>query len=90
MLFRSANLHKGEIILTAKASEEYRALGGDKDGVPRMVTNSNTTNNRNANSNTVNNSSPVVNNYFNIQSNNPMDVASEIENVFRNLRLQRV
>ena len=84
-----ANLHKGEIVLTAKASEEYRALGGDKDGVPRMATN-NTTNNRNTNSNTVNNSSPVVNNYFNIQSNNPMDVASEIENVFRNLRLQRV
>lgn len=85
-----ANLHKGEIVLTAKASEEYRALGGDKDRVPRMVTNNNTTNNRNTNSNTVNNSSPVVNNYFNIQSNNPMDVASEIENVFRNLRLQRV
>lgn len=85
-----ANLHKGEIILTAKASEEYRALGGDKDKVPRMVTNNSTTNNRNTNSNTVNNSSPVVNNYFNIQSNNPMDVASEIENVFRNLRLQRV
>ena len=85
-----ANLHKGEIILTAKASEEYRALGGDKDRVPRMVTNNNTTNNRNTSSNTVNNSSPVVNNYFNIQSNNPMDVAGEIENVFRNLRLQRV
>lgn len=85
-----ANLHKGEIILTAKASEEYRALGGDKDRVPRMVTNNNTTNNRNISSNTVNNSSPVVNNYFNIQSNSPVDVANEIENVFRNLRLQRV
>lgn len=95
-----ANLHKGEIVLTAKASEEYRALGGDKDRVPRMTTNnnttnnrntsSNTTNNRNTDSNTVNNSSPVVNNYFNIQSNSPTDVASEIENVFRNLRLQRV
>ena len=85
-----ANLHKGEIVLTAKASEEYRALGGDKDRVPRMTTNNNTTNNRNTSSNTVNNSSPVVNNYFNIQSNSPTDVASEIENVFRNLRLQRV
>ena len=85
-----ADLHKGEIVLTAKASEEYRALGGDKDKVPRMVTNNSTTNNKNTSSNTVNNSSPVVNNYFNIQSNNPMDVASEIENVFRNLRLQRV
>ena len=84
-----ANLHKGEIVLTAKASEEYRALGGDKDRVPRMVTNNNTSN-TSTNSNTVNNSSPVVNNYFNIQSNNPMDVAGEIENVFRNLRLQRV
>ncbi|WP_299031772.1 phage tail tape measure protein, partial [uncultured Anaerococcus sp.] len=42
-----ANLHKGEIVLTAKASEEYRALGGDKDRVPRMTTNNNTTNNRN-------------------------------------------
>lgn len=84
-----ANLHKGEVVLTAKASEEYRALGGDKDRVPRMVTN-NQTNNSSTNSNTVNNSNPVVNNYFNIQSNNPMDVASEIENVFRNLRLQRV
>lgn len=84
-----ANLHKGEVVLTAKASEEYRALGGDKDRVPRMVTN-NQTNNSSTNSNTVNNSSPVVNNYFNIHSNNPMDVASEIENVFRNLRLQRV
>ena len=85
-----ANLHKGEVVLTAKASEEYRALGGDKDNVPRMVTNNSTTNNKNTNSNAVNNSSPVVNNYFNIQSNNPTDVASEIENVFRNLRLQRV
>ena len=86
-----ANLHKGEIVLTAKASEEYRAMGGDKDRVPRMVTNNNsTTNNRNTSSNAVNNSSPVVNNYFNIQSSNPMDVAGEIENVFKNLRLQRV
>lgn len=96
-----ANLHKGEIVLTAKASEEYRALGGDKDRVPRMVTNNSTTNtstniinsntsNSNINDNTVNNSSPVVNNYFNIQSNNPIDVAGEIENIFRNLRLQRV
>lgn len=96
-----ANLHKGEIVLTAKASEEYRALGGDKDRVPRMVTNNSTTNtstniinsntsDSSTNDNTVNNSSPVVNNYFNIQSNNPMDVAGEIENIFRNLRLQRV
>nr|WP_072537077.1 phage tail tape measure protein [Anaerococcus mediterraneensis] len=84
-----ANLHKGEIVLTAKASEEYRALGGDKDRVPRMITTNNTTN-TSTSSNTVNNSSPVVNNYFNIQSNNPTDVASEIENIFRNLRLQRV
>lgn len=27
-----ANLHKGEIVLTAKASEEYRSMGGTKDG----------------------------------------------------------
>ena len=86
-----ANLHKGEAVLTAKASEEYRALGGDKDRVPRMVTN-NTTNSTNNSS--VNNTSPVINNYFTIQGENSRDIAGEVEKtfdtMFRNLRLQWV
>ena len=86
-----ANLHKGEAVLTAKASEEYRALGGDKDRVPRMVTN-NTTNSTNNSS--VNNSSPVINNYYTIQGDNSRDIAGEVEKtfdtMFRNLRLQWV
>lgn len=99
-----ANLHKGEIILTAKASEEYRALGGDKDRVPKMVTNNNTTNNSRINNsyqdnqnnqvNNTNNAAPIINNYYTIQGNNPRDIAGEVEktfeNMFRNLRLQRV
>lgn len=64
-----ANLHKGEIILTAKASEEYRALGGDKDRVPNMVTN-NTTNTQN-NNRVLNSSSRLFNNnYYDNQSRN--------------------
>lgn len=88
-----ANLHKGEIVLTAKASEEYRALGGDKDRVPRMVTNNNTSN---TSTNTVNNNSPTyppVN--INVYGNSsPTDTAREVKNavdgLFRDLRLQRV
>lgn len=88
-----ANLHKGEIVLTAKASEEYRALGGDKDRVPRMVTNNQT---NNTSTNTVNNNSPTyppVN--INVYGNSsPTDTAIEVKNVvedlFRDLRLQRV
>lgn len=88
-----ANLHKGEIVLTAKASEEYRALGGDKDRVPRMVTNNQT---NNTSTNTVNNNSPTyppVN--INVYGNSsPTDTAREVKNVveglFRDLRLQRV
>lgn len=88
-----ANLHKGEIVLTAKASEEYRAMGGDKDRVPRMVTNNSTTN---SSTNTINNNSPTyppVN--INVYSNSsPTDTAREVKNVvedlFRDLRLQRV
>lgn len=88
-----ANLHKGEIVLTAKASEEYRALGGDKDRVPRMVTTNNTTN---TSTNTVNNNSPTyppvnINFYGN---SSPTDTAREVksvvEDLFRDLRLQRV
>lgn len=89
-----ANLHKGEVVLTAKASEEYRALGGDKDRVPRMVTNNNTTNNTSTNIvNSTNNNLPPVN--INVYGNSsPTDTAREVKNVvegvFRDLRLQRV
>lgn len=88
-----ANLHKGEIVLTAKASEEYRALGGDKDRVPRMVTNNSTTNTSTNTVNNTNNNLPPVN--INVYGNSsPTDTAREVKNViddyFRNLRLQRV
>lgn len=98
-----ANLHKGETILTAKASEEYRALGGDKDRVPKMVNNTTNDNSRINNSyqenhdnqfDNTNNAAPIINNYYTIQGDNPRDIALEVEktfgNMFRNLRLQRV
>ena len=100
-----ANLHKGEVVLTAKASEEYRALGGDKDNVPRMVTNNNTTNNSRVNSNYLENQDNKVNTTNNNTNLPPIninvyeassatdtarEVRNEFENLFRNLRLQRV
>ena len=88
-----ANLHKGEVVLTAKASEEYRALGGDKDRVPRMVTNNQTTNSSNNTVNNTNNNLPPVN--INVYGgSSSTDTAREVKNVveglFRDLRLQRV
>lgn len=90
-----ANLHKGEIVLTAKASEEYRALGGDKDGMPRRISNNTTTTNNNRTNSVTNNNTnlPPVN--INIYGNSsPADTAIEVKSViddyFRNLRLQRV
>lgn len=35
-----ANLHKDEMILTAAASKEYRAMGGTKDSMPSLISNS--------------------------------------------------
>lgn len=90
-----ANLHKGETVLTAKASEEYRAMGGDKDGLPNRVINNNSTTNSTSNTSNVTNNNPSyppinINVYGN---SSPTDTASEvkgvIEDVFRNLNLQR-
>lgn len=80
-----ANLHKGEVVLTAKASADYRAMGGTKDRVPRSGNSTST--------NTVNNSNPVVN--INVYGNSsPVDTAKEVrnemDNYFKRLRLQRV
>nr|DAL26893.1 MAG TPA_asm: minor tail protein [Caudoviricetes sp.] len=80
-----ANLHKGEVVLTAKASADYRAMGGTKDRVPRSGNSTST--------NTVNNSSPIFN--INIYGNSsPVDTAKEVkkemDNYFKLLRLQRV
>lgn len=112
-----ANLHKGEVILTAKASADYRAMGGTKDKVPEVTNNYDkaprVTNNydkiinRNVstknidniktdyrNDNSTNSTiNPVFN--FNISGNSsPIDIArdvkKEVENIFRNLQLQRV
>ena len=112
-----ANLHKGEVVLTAKASADYRAMGGTKDKVPEVTNNYDkaprVTNNydkiinRNVstknidniktdyrNDNSTNSTiNPVFN--FNISGNSsPIDIArdvkKEVENIFRNLQLQRV
>ncbi|WP_296113130.1 phage tail tape measure protein [uncultured Anaerococcus sp.] len=90
-----ANLHKGEIVLTAKASEEYRAMGGDKDGLPNRVINNNSTTNTTSNTSNVTNNNPSYPpiNIYVYGNSSPTDTASEvkgvIEDVFRNLNLQR-
>ncbi len=88
----TANLHAGEMILTRKAASLYRALGGNKDRVPIY----NTYNNNN--SRRTYDNAPVVN--INVDVKGSADkstaddiatkVREEIDEVFRELQLQRV
>lgn len=88
----TANLHAGEMILTKKAASLYRALGGNKDRVPIY----NTYNNNN--SRRTYDNAPVVNINVDVKGNadrNTADniatkVRQEIDEVFRELQLQRV
>lgn len=88
----TANLHAGEMILTKKAASLYRALGGNKDRVPIY----NTYNNNN--SRRTYDNAPVVNINVDVKGNvdrNTADniatkVREEIDEVFRELQLQRV
>lgn len=77
-----ANLHEGEIILTKSAANAYRDLGGSKNSVP--------TNNYNK---TVSNAPNININVYGGPKDSPMDIAqnvrAEVENIFRDLRLQR-
>lgn len=87
----TANLHAGEMILTKKAASLYRALGGNKDRVPIY----NTYNN---NSRRTYDNAPIVNINVDVKGNadrNTADniatkVREEIDEVFRELQLQRV
>lgn len=87
-----ANLHAGEMILTRKAADLYRATGGDKDRVPIY----NTYNNNN--SRRTYDNAPVVNINVDVKGNADRktadDIASkvreEIDAVFKELQWQRV
>lgn len=88
----TANLHAGEMILTKKAASLYRALGGNKDRVPIY----NTYNNNN--SRRTYDNAPVVNINVDVKGNADRNTADniatkvrhEIDEVFRELQLQRV
>lgn len=88
----TANLHAGEMILTKKAASLYRALGGNKDRVPIY----NTYNNNN--SRRTYDNAPVVNINVDVKGNADRATADniatkvrqEIDEVFRELQLQRV
>lgn len=88
----TANLHAGEMILTKKAASLYRAMGGNKDRVPIY----NTYNNNN--SRRTYDNAPVININVDVKGNadrNTADdiagkVRQEIDEVFRELQLQRV
>lgn len=88
----TANLHAGEMILTKKAASLYRAIGGNKDRVPIY----NTYNNNNSRKTYDN--APVVNINVDVKGNADRSTADniatkirqEIDEVFRELQLQRV
>lgn len=101
-----ANLHKGEMVLTRKASEEYRNFGGTKNGLLQSLT-SNNTNNETINTisnKTISNQNNMqqgnfnpnitINLYGNTDDKSVTDirdvVKSELGNMFRQLQLQRV
>lgn len=87
----TANLHKGEMVLTAKASKQFRSLGGTKDGLPSLISNGNGSETINTQSRF--NPTVVINLYGNADDNTVGDirdvVKSEFNNMFRQLQLQR-
>lgn len=87
-----ANLHAGEMVLTKKAASLYKAIGGDKDSVPIYNTYNSNNNSRSYDS------APIVN--INVDVKGDADkrtaediadkVRSEVDNIFKELKWQRV
>lgn len=88
-----ANLHEGEIILTKSAANAYRDLGGDRNNVPNNTYNYVNNSPSNVSNNTVSNAPNININVYGGSKDSPMDIAqnvrAEVENIFRDLRLQR-
>lgn len=88
-----ANLHEGEIILTKSAANAYRDLGGDRNNVPNNTYNYVNNSPSNVSNNTVSNAPNININVYGGPKDSPMDIAqnvrAEVENIFRDLRLQR-
>lgn len=88
-----ANLHEGEIILTKSAANAYRDLGGDRNNVPNNSYNYVNNSPSNVSNNTVSNAPNININVYGGPKDSPMDIAqnvrAEVENIFRDLRLQR-
>lgn len=88
-----ANLHEGEIILTKSAANAYRDLGGDRNNVPNNSYNYVNNYPSNVSNNTVSNAPNININVYGGPKDSPMDIAqnvrAEVENIFRDLRLQR-
>ena len=88
-----ANLHEGEIILTKSAANAYRDLGGDRNNVPNKSYNYVNNSPSNVSNNTVSNAPNININVYGGPKDSPMDIAqnvrAEVENIFRDLRLQR-
>ena len=88
-----ANLHEGEIILTKSAANAYRDLGGDRNNVPNNSYNYVNNSPSNVSNNTVSNTPNININVYGGPKDSPMDIAqnvrAEVENIFRDLRLQR-
>ena len=88
-----ANLHEGEMILTKSAANAYRDLGGDRNNVPNNSYNYVNNSPSNVSNNTVSNAPNININVYGGPKDSPMDIAqnvrAEVENIFRDLRLQR-
>lgn len=88
-----ASLHEGEIILTKSAANAYRDLGGDRNNVPNNSYNYVNNSPSNVSNNTVSNAPNININVYGGPKDSPMDIAqnvrAEVENIFRDLRLQR-
>lgn len=82
-----ASLHKDEMVLTKEASEQYRSLGGSKDGLSFRRLGSTQS--------SVTNNSPIINiNVYGNADRKTVDdignrVREEVSKIFRELQLQR-
>lgn len=87
----AANLHKDEMILTAKASKAYRSLGGTKDNLPSLRGISKETVTNNASKNVI---SPQITINIDGQGQEPRSIAREVRaelaKFFQELQLQEV
>lgn len=87
----AANLHKDEMILTAKASKAYRSLGGTKDNLPSLRGISKETITNNASKNII---SPQITINIDGQGQEPRSIAREVRaelaKFFQELQLQEV